>query len=179
MAATVTIEELNTTGETATNKTSGTVRFKAADNATVDNNDRLVVPTANTEYSFEKWLRINVTVAPAVDLQDFEFYMDGANNFTSGVKVWVDTIIAFDGTNGATKPAVTNDPPFGPDDATPMTDAFLETSASPLDFDVLNTGPHTGTGQKGDYIVLVMEVEIGTAVGALTPETATFRYKET
>ena len=179
MAATVTIEELNLAAENATNKTSGTVRFKAADNSTVDTNDRLVVPTANTEYSFEKWLRINVTVAPAVDLQDFEFYMDGANNFTAGIKVWEATIGTFDSTNGGTKPVVTNDPPFGPDDATPMTDAFARTSGSPLDFDVINTGPHTGTGQKGDYIVLVMEVEIGTAVGALTPETATFRYKET
>ena len=179
MAATVLIEELNLAAENATDKTSGTVRFKSADNSTVDNNNRIVVPTANTEYSFEKWLRLNVTIAPAVDLQDMEFYMDGANGWQSGIKLWADTIAAFDGTNGATKPVVTNDPPFGPDDATPMVDAFSYTSGAPLDIDVLNTGPHTGTGQKGDYLVLVMEVEIATAVGALTPETATFRFKET
>ncbi len=49
MAATVIIEELNTGGETATDKTSGTVRFKNADNATVDTSNRLIIQTSNTE----------------------------------------------------------------------------------------------------------------------------------
>ena len=36
MAATVQIREKNTAGQTATDKTSGTIRFKKADDATVD-----------------------------------------------------------------------------------------------------------------------------------------------
>ncbi|KKK62608.1 hypothetical protein LCGC14_3002610, partial [marine sediment metagenome] len=50
MPATVLIEELNGAGQTATDKTSGVVRFKNADNAAVDTANPLVIPTANREY---------------------------------------------------------------------------------------------------------------------------------
>lgn len=61
MAATVQILEKNGAGPTTTDKTSGTIRFKNADNATVDTGNPMVKPGAGTDYSFEKWLRLNVT----------------------------------------------------------------------------------------------------------------------
>ena len=61
MAATVEIQEKNGAGGTPTNKASGTVRFKNADDATVDTANPLVKPPSGYDYSFEKWLIFNVT----------------------------------------------------------------------------------------------------------------------
>lgn len=174
MAATVIINEKNGAGETATAKTSGTVRFKNADDATVDANNPLIKPSSNTEYSFEKFLRIEVTVAPATNMTNLNFYMDGSNDYATGIKLWGHDLV------GYTTPAVpteTNDPPQIPVNGTPTAaeDAFSWTSASPLD---LGAGPFTGTGDKGDYVCLVMEVETTASNGASNDETATFEWDE-
>ncbi len=47
MAASVQVRELNGAGETGTDKTSGTVRFKKADNATVDLAGRTAIAAAS------------------------------------------------------------------------------------------------------------------------------------
>jgi len=80
MAATVQIHEM-TASDTGTDKTDGTVRFKSADETSVDTNNRLTIPTSGTDYSYTKQLQLNVTVAPDTDLQDLEAYSDGGNGF--------------------------------------------------------------------------------------------------
>lgn len=174
MAADVQIHEKNGAGESATNKTAGTVRFKNADNATVDLVDPLIIPSSGQEYSFEKWLRVNFNTAPATQIENIEFFMDGTNNYGTGVKLWGRSQSAY------VTPAVpneANDPPEIPVNGTPApaTDAFGWTSAAPLS---LGAGPFTGTGDKGDYVVLVMEAEPTASSGTLTAETATVRYDE-
>ena len=86
MAATVIVNEFH--GPTATpvktDKTSGTVRFKNADNATVDLNDPMVIPTAGTDISFEKILRLNAT-GTFTSISNYGFYTDGANGLGTGV----------------------------------------------------------------------------------------------
>jgi len=173
MAATVLVREKNGAGETATDKTSGTVRCKNADNATVDNNNRLIVPASGQEYSFEKWLRMHIGgTGPAVDIQNLEFYMDGANGFGTGVKLWAVNDASY---STPVVPTETDDPPHH--DAVDMNDAFGYTSGSPL---VLGAGPFsTINTDMGDYLVLVMEIEPTASPGSLTPETATFAYDET
>ena len=88
MAATVTILEFHgtTATPTTTNKTSGTVRFKNADNATVDLNNPMVVPTAGTDYSFEKKLRLNAA-GTFTQISNLAAYTDGANGLGTGVDV--------------------------------------------------------------------------------------------
>ena len=56
MAATMEIHEMSG-ADTGTDKTSGTIRFKDADNATVDTNNPLVVPAADTIYSYTKSIK--------------------------------------------------------------------------------------------------------------------------
>lgn len=175
MVATVLIREKNGAGETATDKTSGTVRFKNADNATVDTADRLIIPSSLQEYSFRKVLRLNISVVPAVDISNLKAYTDGANGFGTGVKAWYATTGTY--TQG-TVPTETNDPPQFPG-ATPMVDLFGATSAAPIDMDAINAGPFTGTGDMGDYLNIVMEVETTAVQGTLTAETLTFAYDET
>ncbi len=178
MVATVQIHEKNGTGEVSTDKTSITVRFKNADDKEVDTNDRLVVPTSLREYSFRKVLRTRITVAPDVDLQNLRFYSDGSNGFGTGIKVWYAITPSY--TQGAV-PSEANDPPQFPG-TTAMADFFGLVSGTPGDLDAssANPGPHTGTGDKGDYMNLVMEVETTAAPGQLTPtETLTVAFDET
>ena len=175
MAADVNIEEGN--GAPAgswTDKTGGTVRFKNADNATVDAVNPLIKPTANQEYSFEKFLRVNFNTAPDTNITNLEGYMDGSNDYGTGRKLWGRDLAAY------TQPAVpteTNDPPQIPVNGTPAaaTYAFTWTSGAPVD---LGAGPFTGTGQKGDFLCLVMEIEQTSASGTLTAEDYTLRYDE-
>jgi hypothetical protein len=167
MAATVLIKEKNGAGETATDKTSGTIRFKNADDANVDLNNPLVKPGAGVDYSFEKWLRMNVSVAPSGNIANPKFYMTGS----------ADT--------GQTLYAKTTNPgsystPAEATTATGYTDAFTYTSGSPKALDVANAGPYTGTGDKGDYLVMMMTV--GTTVaapGTLNSKTLTIQWDET
>jgi hypothetical protein len=176
MAADVAVREKNGAGEAATDKTSGTVRFKNADDATVDLNDPLIVPTANTEYSYEKWLRMYIgATGPSSQITNLEFYMDGSKGWASGVKLWATTDSSY---SQPDIPTQTTDPPEAPVGGTPaaMDDAFGYTSASPLS---LGSGPYSSTTtDMGDYLILVMEVEIGESPGLLSAETATFEYDE-
>ncbi len=178
MVATVLINEKNGGGETPTDKTSGTVRFKNADDAVVDTNDRLIIPTSGQEYSFRKVLRLQITVSPDVDIANVQFYSDGLGSFgepAPGVKVWYQIGAAY---VTPAVPSEANDPPEFPG-ATPMLDFFLLTSGAPGDGDGNNTGPFSSTGDIADYINFVMEVETSAIQGQLAPETLTFSFDET
>lgn len=176
MAASVLVREKNGAGETATDKTSGTVRFRNSDSATVDLNNPLIVPSSDREYSFEKWLRMHIgATGPSSQITNLDFYMDGAKGWQAGVKLWGRSISAYS-TPGV--PTETNDPPQSPVNGTPaaLTDAFTWTSGSPLS---LGAGPFsTINTDMGDYLILVMEVEVGSTPELLTAETATFEYDE-
>lgn len=176
MSASVQIREKNGAGETATDKTSGTVRFKSADNATVDLNNPLVVPSSGTLYSFQKWLRMHVASGSFTQISNLRAYSDGANGYNSGCKLWAKTASAF-ATPAA--PSTSNDPPQL--SGVNMSDMFGYTSGSPLDMDDLNTGPFDSSGLPkdiGNYLVMVMEVEPATTQGLQTAETITFAWDE-
>ena len=184
MAATVVINEWNGTGgsETKTDKTSGTIRFKNADDATVDLNNPMVVPAADQDYSYEKWLRLQITDAGGfTQISNLRAYSDGANGMGTGVKVWY----AASGTYMTpVEPTVGIDPPQSAAAGSPqenMTDFFTATSGSPIDLDAVNTGPFTDGSPAehiGDFLVLVMEVETTASNGITPSETLTFAYDE-
>ena len=79
MAATILIEEMSALA-TGVDKTNGTVRFKAADNNTVDGNNPLVVPASGSIYSYTKKVRAYMSVAPSVNVQNLRWYSDGSNS---------------------------------------------------------------------------------------------------
>ena len=101
---------------------------------------------------------------------DLKAYSDGSSGFGTGIKLWNATDATY---STPEVPAEANDPPQH--DVVAMTDFFTRTSVSPVD---LGTGPYTGTGQKGDYLVLCMEVEPAATQGALATETTAFAYDE-
>ena len=162
MVATVQIVEKNGTAGTNTQKDSGTVRFRNSDSATVDANNPLVIPTAGTEYSYEKWLRLKVTVAPDNNISNLKAYTDGANGWT-GVGLHAKAVATY-----ATPALATATAGY--------TNAFTYTSGAALN---LGTAAVTGTGEKGSHCVMIMTVGTTATQGTLTAETLTFSYDET
>lgn len=162
MAATVQILEKNGAGGTGTDKTSGTIRFKNADNATVDTSNPMVKPGAGTDYSFEKWLRFNVSAGTYTEITNIKAYSDGANGLGTGVGLYAKAVTTY-----ATPAEATS--------TTGYTDFFTYTSGSPL---TLGAGPYTSTGEKGDHLVMILTVGT-TASGGITPtETLTIGWDE-
>lgn len=162
MAATVQIIEKNGAGGTPTDKTSGQIRFKNADNATVDTANPMVKPGAGTDYSFEKWLRLNVTGGTYTEITNIKAYMDGANGLGTGVTLYAKAVASY-----ATPAEATGTAGY--------TDAFTYTSGSPLS---LGAGPYTSTGEKGDHLVMMMAVGTTASGGITSSETLTISYDE-
>jgi len=171
MAATVNIYEWTSTGS-RTSKTSGTVRFKNANNATVDLNDPLVVPTTATgiDYSFNKMLRLQLgsNAASFTQLSNLKFYTDGASGFGAGV-----SLVAAASTWSAPAHATSS---------TGYTNAFSYVSTAAL---ALSTGTFgssvyssTATDEVGKFADLLMYISTAATQGTLTAETVTFSYDE-
>jgi hypothetical protein len=162
MAATVQILEKNGAGGTGTDKTSGNIRFKNADNSTVDTSNPMVKPGAGVDYSFEKWLRFNVSGGTYTEITNIKAYMDGGNGLGTGVTLYAKAVTAY-----ATPAEATS--------ISGYTDAFTYTSGSPL---TLGAGPFTSTGEKADHLVMMLTVGT-TASGGITPsETLTVGWDE-
>lgn len=162
MAATVQIGEKNSGAGTFTDKTSGTIRFKNADNATVDLVNPMVKPPSGTDYSFEKWLILKVIGGTYSQITNIAAYMDGSSGLGTGVGLYAKAVTTF-----ATPAEATS--------ASGYTDAFSYTSGAPLS---LGAGPFTSTGEKGDHLVMMLTVG-STASGGLTPsETLTIAWDE-
>lgn len=162
MAAVIKIREKNQGGEVATDKTTGTVRFKNADDANVDTNDPMVIPPSGTDYSYEKWLRFNVDSGTYTSISNVEMYSDGGNGLGTGVVAYAKTAAAY-----ATPAHATS--------TTGYTSVFSYTSGSPL---VVGAGPYTSTGDKGNYVVMILTVADTASPGVTANETITWAWDE-
>jgi hypothetical protein len=162
MPATVQIVEKNGAGATATDKTSGSIRFKNADNSTVDLLNPMVKPVSGFDYSFEKWLRLNVTGGTYSQITNVGAYSDGANGMGTGVELYAKAVASY-----ATPAEATA--------TTGYVDFFTYVTGARLS---LGAGPFTGTGEKGDHLVMMCRVA-DTASGGLTPsETLSIGWDE-
>ena len=166
MAATVEIHETTDT-DSGVDKTSGTVRFKSADETAVDTANRLTIPSGADIFSYTKQLRLYCSVDPSVDIDNIAAYSDGSNDFGNGVSIDYDVHTA---RQTATDVDITG------------TDLFTKTDGAVIDMDVFNTGPWT-TGDlpeyMGDFLELQMGITNTASPGALSTETLTFSYDET
>lgn len=187
MAATVRIYEHNGASGTKTNKTSGTVRFKNADNATVDLVNPMVIPASGREYSYEKWLRM-AAFGEYTQISNLRAYTDGANNLQAGSPTEVEVFYGVVGDYTAPAiPSESDSVPKSPGAGSPleeMSELFVAVSGSPIDLDGINTGPFTPLSPNadeqdiGDFLVLVCRVLPGASNGLLTAETLTFSFDE-
>ena len=163
MAATVQVLEKNGAGPTTTDKTGGTIRFKNADNSAVDLNDPLVKPTSGQkDWSFEKWLILNITGGTFSQISNIRAYTDGTSGLGTGINIWA-------------KSEASYTTPVQLTASTGYSNLFGYTAGSPLS---LGAGPFTGTGEKGLHLVLGAEV-LDTVSGGLTStETLTLEWDE-
>ena len=167
MAATIQIHEMSALA-TGTNKTSGTVRFKDADNATVDSNNPLVVPAADSIWSYTKKLRAYMEDAPSVQVSNMRWYTDGSGFGTASIGIQVKNLGITWGANYKTE-------------MSGGANLFDKVVGAPLDGDGTDTGPFVPADVDtyiGDLIELQMSVSHNAAQGALSAETLTLAYDE-
>lgn len=167
MVATVRIHEMSGPG-TGTDKTSATVRFKAADNQLADSNNRLPVPAAaGTTISYAKQLQFFFQAAPVTDITNIRAYSDGTNNWTD-ITVNYRPIGTWEGMGTSYGTTMSGGTSF-----------FGLLQGASLDMrGTSNHGTFTGTGHKGALLGLQMEVGDGAASGTSPVEVATFSYDE-
>ena len=167
MAATIQIHEMSALAAGG-DKTSGTVRFKDADNAVVDLNNPLVIPDAGSIYSYTKQVRAYMEAPPDTQIDNMRWYTDGGNGFGTGVTVQAKNA-------GVTYDANVKTEMAG------GADLFGYTSAAPLDGDGTDVSPFTSAdddGYIGDLIMMQMIVASTAAHGSLSAETLTLAWDE-
>lgn len=170
MAATIEIHEMSALN-TGVNKSGGTVRFKDADNATVDLLNPVVIPATGTTYSYTKKLRAYMSDPPNTQISNLRWYTDGNNGFGTGIEVSVKNLGITWGANYKTEMANGSD----------LFSFILEGSPGALDGSITDAGPFVPGDDDsyiGDLIELQMSVASTASSGALTPETLTMAYDE-
>jgi len=165
MAGTLQIHEMTGTS-TGSDKTSDTVRFKSADETSVDSNNRLQIPPAATGFSYTKLLRAYVSVVPDTDFSNLEVYTDGGT-FANSVTCQYDVQENF--SVGNTDADISG------------ADIFTRTDENKEDMNSWKA-THTvgeGTTYWGSFLRLQLEVGNDADPGTLVAETLTFSYDET
>jgi len=164
MAGAMKIYEL-TASIVGTDKTSNTVRFKLADNQTVDSSNPVTIPTGNyIRRSYTKQLRMYCATAPDTQIDNLQVYTDGAD-FGAGINVYASPIAPADFSANATTWACVND-------------FFAYVTGARMDLDAIDAVAITATGFGGDICKLQLAVASPASSGTLSAETVTFTYDE-
>ena len=157
------------------------LRFKQADNPTIDSNDPMPITAATTEYSRWKQIYLLCDTAPDTQVDNIRFFTDGGG-FGTGITVNHGDEFPLHSAAVTTGYDVSdaNEVMTNHTDITAVTDAFTRTSGSPL------TGPTiseagsiiNAISETTNYLVLQMLVIDTASPGNLTNEPFTFSYDE-
>ena len=168
MAATIEIRSYHEAGgstpDSGVDKAGGSVRFKAADNDTVDAATSIVIPAALDAYSFLKQFRFYNSTVPSNSIDNLKFYMEGSNDYGTGISLQCKQEASW-----------TNPVTLGSADVTGCTDAFTYTSGSPL---TITGSWSSSTGPFGNYLKIQMKVHHDAAQGTTSSENMVFAYDE-
>lgn len=164
-----------------------TLRFKTADDATIDSNNPVPIPAAGTNYSYWKQIYLFCDTAPDTQVDNIKFYTDGSN-FGTGITLNVGDQFptknnASDagyevatGTGGTTGDEVTANHAG----ISSVSDAFSYTSGSPLNGPTISEDGSiiNAVSETSNYLVLQLAVVSTASPGNKTNETLTFQYDE-
>ncbi len=163
------------------------LRFKTADDATIDLNNPIPIPAAGTKYSYWKQIYLLCSTAPDTQVDNIKFYSDGTN-FGSGVTVKVgdETPDKTNASNAGYEVATGTPGDTGDEmvaahaELTGSTELFGNyTSGAPKDVSITEAGNIINVqNETSDYIILQMEVTSAASPGTLSSETLTWRYDE-
>jgi len=155
------------------------LRFKQADNKTIDTSDPMVVPAAGTEYSRWKQIYLKCTTAPDTQVDNVKFFTEG--DFGTGITVKVGDGVQVKSSGASTGYDVSdaNEVITNHTDVAAATDVFTYTTGSPRTVTISEAGSIINAiGETTDYLVLSMEVISTASPGDLANKTWTWRYDE-
>ena len=158
-----TIQLLVCTGANAATETVATgIMLRSNDSAATDKSNPIVVPSAGTSRSYEKWIRWKCTVAPSTQCTNFKYWGPSTTPGTG--------LTLFAGTT-ATGAAPSNSDSSV---ATTQQDTNYYDSSHTLAV----SGTLTGTNQKTDFVVLQMDVISTASAGDIAQQTHNYSYDE-
>jgi hypothetical protein len=162
------------------------LKFKTADDATIDNNNPIPVPDAGTNYSYWKQIYLKCTVAPSSQIDNVKWYTDGGD-FGTGitVKAGTETPTRNSGAN-ATYEVATGTPGSTGNEMvaahaylTGSSDAFAYTSGSPKSISISEAGSLINAiNETTNYLILQAEVGTTASAGSPSNETVTWKWDE-
>ena len=165
------------------------LRFKLADNPTIDANDKLVVPpNGGPYYSMWKQVYLYCDAPDGNSIDNLRFYADGANNFGTGIDLDVGlqfpvkTSISDAGYEVATKTGDSGDEMVAAHAGlTSKASVFDYTVGSPLSGPSINESGNVidAVGETSNYLVFQMEILNTAGPGELpVDEQLTIKYDE-
>jgi len=165
------------------------LRFKTADDATIDTNNPVPIVSATTKYSFWKQIYLKITGGTLTQIDNVKLYTDGTG-FGTGITTYVGdqnpvhnsgATTGYDvatGTTGDTGDRMDSGANKHAD-LTTRTDIFTYTSASPRTITITESGYiMNAIGETTDYVVVQLETADTATAGDLANETWTYRYDE-
>jgi len=162
------------------------IRFKTADNATIDTVNPVPIPSAGTSYSFWKHIYLKCSVAPATMVNNVKFYTD-ASGFGTGITLNVGDEMPTKNSGSSSGYEVDDDTAdasatelsAGHSGITGVTDAYTYTSAATKSISIGESGSLIDAqNETTNYIVLQMAVGTTASAADLSNETLTYRYDE-
>lgn len=175
---------------TAITNSPPNIRFKTADDPTIDTNNPIPIPASGTKRSFWKNIFLKAVAGPFVKIDEVKFFTNGPG-FGTGITVFI----------GDETPVRNSGSTAGYDQATGVVgddgdemiagrtgisakdDAFVvHTPSTPKDVTISETAPQLSAigavGQTTNYIVAQMDVDSTAGPGDLVNEIWTFQYDE-
>jgi len=158
-----------------------TLRFKQADDPTIDSASPMPITAATTEFSRWKQIYLLCDTAPDTQVDNIRFFTDGGG-FGTGITVKVGDQFPLHSAAVETGYDVSdaNEVMTNHTDISASSDAFGFTTGAPLSGPTISEAGSiiNATGETTNYLVLQMEVIDTASPGNLTDETFTFRYDE-
>ena len=164
------------------------IRFKTADDATIDTNNPIPVPAAGTNYSFWKQVYLYCDDPDGNTIDNVKFYSDGSIGYGTGITLMVgdETPVKNSGSDAGYEVATGTGGTTGDEmvaahaGLTGSTDAASLTSGSPLTVSISEAGNVINlAAETSNYVVLQVNVADTASAGLTASETLTFQYDET
>jgi hypothetical protein len=162
------------------------IRFKTADDATIDTNNPVPIPSAGTKYSYWKQIYMECTTGPDTQVDNVKFYTDGGG-YGTGIttKVGTETPTKNSGANTGYEVATGTPGDTGDEmvaahaGLTGSADAFSFTSGSPKTLSISEAGNIINAiGEMTNYLIFQVEVGTTAAPGDKGNEVMTIMYDE-
>lgn len=158
-----------------------TLKFKNADNATIDTNDPLTIPAASSIYSYYKFCFLKCDNADSHTMNNFKIYSDGSNGLGTGVDLKVGLQFPTHNSGATTGYELANNANemVAETALTSSASVFDYTSGSGLAVSISESGSViNAANETTNYIVLQMSVASTASPGATPQETLTWSYDE-